>query len=314
MTKLIDVVAKGAGLLYQPVHKKRMAKASAEEIKIIGEAIESNFQLPMSYDKGGIQISSFQDNFELAKRAVTRNLVQEMNKQQNIEDIIAYSATILSKETSVSPEPLNQIWLSTFFDAAGHIGNEDLQKLWGKTLAGEIKCPNSYSMRTLNLLRNMSSAEAQLFNEMSAYVMRYNNLYFIPHPQELSKKFQINYGQISAMEECGLFSAPTFLTVQYRIKPNIASCIFNKNLVAILNSDCDREVKRDDEIYALTKAGSELYQLVTQQPNNNFFLEYAKTLKDSKNHIIVKVYKIKEMIKINGTDNISFDKDQCIFQ
>lgn len=313
LTKLIDVVAKGTGLLYQPIHKKRMAKASAEEIKTITEACQNNITAPITYQKDGVSITTDKSLLELLQRTACRSLFQEVTKQQNIEDIVTYAKEVLETEQSVSEEPVSKTWLSNFFESAGHIEDEDLQKLWGKILAGEIKCPNSYSMRTLNLLRNMSSAEAHLFNKISAYVICYKNTYFIPNPEEFSKKFQINYGQISSLEECGLVSAPTFLTVQYRIKPNTPSCIFNKNLVAILNSDFDGEAKRDDEIYALTKAGSELYQLVTQQPNNDFFLEYAKTFKDKKNHIAVKVYKIKEVIKVNEIENIIFDKNQCIF-
>ena len=36
------------------------------------------------------------------------------------------------------------------------MSSEELQTLWGRTLAGEIKSPGSYSLRTLDFLKNLS--------------------------------------------------------------------------------------------------------------------------------------------------------------
>lgn len=55
-------------------------------------------------------------------------------------------------------------WLMRFFDTVGNISNEDLQQLWGKILANEIAKPKTCALRTLDMIRNMSSEEAKVFS------------------------------------------------------------------------------------------------------------------------------------------------------
>ena len=63
------------------------------------------------------------------------------------------------------PEPE---WVSRFFDIAAGITTEQLQYLWGRILAGEIKQPGSFSLRTLDVLRNLSRKEAESFVKLGS--------------------------------------------------------------------------------------------------------------------------------------------------
>lgn len=58
-----------------------------------------------------------------------------------------------------------------FFDAAGNIRAEDMRQLWARVLAGEIEHPGSFSLRTVEVLRNMSQAEALAFKNASSLVL-----------------------------------------------------------------------------------------------------------------------------------------------
>ena len=40
------------------------------------------------------------------------------------------------------------------------MSSEELQTLWGRVLAGEIKSPGTFSLRTLEFLKNTSHEEA----------------------------------------------------------------------------------------------------------------------------------------------------------
>ena len=70
-------------------------------------------------------------------------------------------------------------WLMRFFDAVGNISNEELQQLWGKVLANEITRPKACSLRTLDMLRNMSSEEAKVFSALCRYAMQSGDTYYI---------------------------------------------------------------------------------------------------------------------------------------
>ena len=62
-------------------------------------------------------------------------------------------------------------WFLRFFDAAGNIRAEDMRQLWARVLAGEIEHPGSFSLRTVEVLRNMSQAETLAFKNASSLVL-----------------------------------------------------------------------------------------------------------------------------------------------
>ena len=57
-----------------------------------------------------------------------------------------------------------------FFDNAKDVSDEKMQKLWAKLLAGEVERPGRASLRTLDILRNMTQKEAELFERAVNYI------------------------------------------------------------------------------------------------------------------------------------------------
>ena len=44
-----------------------------------------------------------------------------------------------------------------------------MREIWGRVLAGEVKRPKSYSLRTMEILRNLAKEEAALFVKASRF-------------------------------------------------------------------------------------------------------------------------------------------------
>lgn len=61
-------------------------------------------------------------------------------------------------------------WLNVFERYAEDASSERMQKLWGRVLAGEIRTPGKYGMRTLRFLSEFSQADALSF---SAFCQNY---------------------------------------------------------------------------------------------------------------------------------------------
>ena len=61
---------------------------------------------------------------------------------------------------------MDKDWFTRYFNIVQDISNEDIQDLWAKLLAGEIKQPGSFSYRTLETLKNMTTDEAELFTKI----------------------------------------------------------------------------------------------------------------------------------------------------
>lgn len=63
-------------------------------------------------------------------------------------------------------------WLMRFYDSVGCTSNDVLQDLWAKILAGEINHPNSCSLRTLDILKNVTEKEARVFEKLCKFIAR----------------------------------------------------------------------------------------------------------------------------------------------
>ena len=185
--KLIGILTSVTGRLSKPYFDrkdidtkayeiKKLAEAKAEEMKIISSAIKDNFLLTggIEYKENSIAISSPKELPQettkqtylqptLEERTADRINFQEAKKQLNIESITAYAAEELKNEEPISNEPLDEDWTNRFFNIAEDISSDEMQALWGRILAGEIKEPKSYSLRTLELLKNLSKKKQKFF-------------------------------------------------------------------------------------------------------------------------------------------------------
>lgn len=69
----------------------------------------------------------------------------------------------------VSNNPVNKDWINRFMNIVEDISDETLHEIWGHILAREVKNPSSYSLRTLELLRNVTRDEAFLFTKAISF-------------------------------------------------------------------------------------------------------------------------------------------------
>ena len=57
-------------------------------------------------------------------------------------------------------------WFIRFYEAVGNISNQEMQEKWAKILAGEISKPASFSLSTIDALKNMGQKDAILFEKI----------------------------------------------------------------------------------------------------------------------------------------------------
>nr|VFK59596.1 MAG: TIGR03899 family protein [Candidatus Kentron sp. TUN]VFK68062.1 MAG: TIGR03899 family protein [Candidatus Kentron sp. TUN] len=173
-TRLIEVISQGIGRISEPRLIKELAKAEAEKIQTIGSAVSKanteNPGLDIFYHDDKIAIKSAQDkavvelpDTPLGNRTSSRMAYQETKKQLNLEAVTQFAFENLDEAEEIGTERPDSDWITRFFRIAEDISTEQMQALWGRVLAGEVKQPKSYSLRTLDVLRNMSQEEAETF-------------------------------------------------------------------------------------------------------------------------------------------------------
>lgn len=152
--QLIEDVANAKSQLIKDVTKsmsQMIAKAKADELKTNSGAIGSD------------SISNMIE-FQIEKKvanliAIVKHAVKEL---EGLLDIPNYDP--------------NPAWTNRWVDGAQDVSSDELQKLWGKILAGEVKSPGQTSLRTLAILRDMTQQEARDFSKLMRF--RIANLVF----------------------------------------------------------------------------------------------------------------------------------------
>lgn len=291
--KLIEALQSAIGKVYEPRHIRNMADAKAYEISTVGQAMREFCDIPATYHDGQIQLDTT-DSESLVERTKSRLAFQELTKQNNIESVVDQSYQMLEGEPMVSNEPVDQGWMLRFMDSVGDISDSDLQRLWAKILSGEIKQPKSYSLRTLDTLRNMSSNEAKLFEQICDYVIVCGNYCFLPHYESLEKIYNISYGSLLRLEECGLINTDGMIRLNLettREKGHIA----NNNRIAIAIEGENNHTNIPIAQYPLTAVGKEIYKLFSHDLSDSYLLDFARELKKGRSGVKISAHRVIEI-------------------
>jgi hypothetical protein len=148
LTTFIKKLAAGIGCLYEPRRIIMVAKAEAEASKI--------------------RVAADIENTEMEERAIRRLVGEETKKQANIEGII-HKAILCFDEEKAEPEKMDDDWVAHFFDKCRNVSNEEMQRLWAKVLAGEANKPGSFSRKTVNLIADLNTRDANLFTKLCCF-------------------------------------------------------------------------------------------------------------------------------------------------
>lgn len=292
--KLIEAVSGAIGKAYEPWHIKRMANAKAYEIRTISDAVRNNSDIPIVYDSSSVLIDTSKYE-EIAKRASSRLAYQEITKQQNIEAVINNAYQELQCVDSVPNDPVDSDWMFRFFNSAENISDEDMQKIWGRILAGEIRSPSRYSYRTLEKLRNMNKEEALLFQKVASIALAYNDeLKFILNNKSLMNKHDVFFSDVLKMEECGLMSSH-MISLKLKFSNVQTAYLWNSHILGKITGP-SADIKEDTlGIYIFTEAGYQLIDALNPEQSESYILDSLKHIKSKYNNMIVTAHIIQNI-------------------
>ncbi|MDK0618847.1 DUF2806 domain-containing protein [Clostridium perfringens] len=291
INKLIDSVSGAIGKAYQPRHIRKMADAKAYEIKMISEQLRENSDVPIIYDAKGISMDT--TNFEdLAKRASNRLAYQEIKKQENIDAVVDNAYSELEGKELESEENVDNDWMIRFINSVEDISNEKMQIIWGKILAGEIINPNSVSLRTLDVLRNLSKNEAKLFEKICNYIIDEQYIY---NDNDILKKYEIIYADMLNLADYGLINSSMLISNNININENEEMLFKNDEYIVMAKSNTEN-IQISLPIFLLSEAGKELSKIVNKKINSNYIFDVANDIKEKNKNINVVVYKITSII------------------
>lgn len=262
--KLIETVSQGIGTLYKPRAIRKEADAEAYRIEKLEEA--------------NAKAALIRDNVdaEIIERARQRFVHQEVNRQINLENVVEKSTQYLNEV--VSETPVDEDWRTKFFNKAQDITSEEMQDIWARILANEVSKPGTISLRTLDIISNLSKKEAekfQSFASLSCYggtILKINN-------QNDFNEYGTSFGDILLLKAAGLVHDSNTLTITYPKINDEVGAIFRFGNKAI------SVIKENHEKYtfsqiSLTPVGEELMEVINIDYNYTYlekFIEFESS-------------------------------------
>lgn len=245
MNTLIEKIANATGVIYEPTKIRRKAKAEADAAKtkaLVDLEIE-----------------------EIQKRALNRLVNEEIKKQENIEAITEKSFDSIKE--NASPENIEDDWISNFFDKCKLISDEDMQKLWGKVLAGEANTPGKHSKRTIEFMTTMDRYDAEIFNKLSHFCWIFDDIQpiILNHKDKETNKL-LSYNELTHLESIGLITTESFGLVKL-IANKIEAICFYKGRQLNIKASNSKNYKVNIGIIALTKIGQDLMSIILDNQN-----------------------------------------------
>ena len=234
-----------------------------------------------------------------AQRAVKKYGEKILREQGNLDKICAIAVKLLENDKSVSSseqsteggeeQTINDDWLNSFEEEVRQKSSEDMQLLFGRILAGEIRKPGTHSTRTVKILGQLDQNAATVFKNLCsvcAVVINPRNGYVVDirvpslgrHPGDnVLIGYDLGFEQLNILNEYGLIIS------EYNSQYPYNMCIANRNNQFILmfrhqgrywglRALPARGKNRECPVsgISLTHTGRELFPIVDQKPMKKY--------------------------------------------
>lgn len=295
LEKLLALVGNAIGTFYKPTAIRREAEARAFEIEIIERA--KSKALVEGREAEADSLIKIQDKF----------LHRESKRLDNTNNVLQIAAEQLNQEKEVSNEEVYEDWATRFFNIVEDVSDHEMQKLWGRILAGEVKQPNSYSIRTLELLKNLSKDEAEIFTKFAQHAIITGDNYFILDPDKgafIKEVFNITFSDRMILSNAGLINTIDTLEITYPATEdrNLTTVIRNGEMGFFIERKAGTP-KHKVLAISFSKSGSELLKLIPPVINDRYVQKIISVFKDSKTTLV----KYGKIVPIEG-ELIKLDK------
>ena len=314
LEKLLDYAASGIGSVAGPMlapwkagrdarAKQVAAQGEVEAQKILaeGQAVTMQIIAAAQADARSALVSpnaALQGEITISDLVHQRIQFQEEKRQANIGSVVRNAAAELG-DGEVQEHEVDHDWTARFFNDVQDVSSEEMQKLWGKVLAGEVERPGSTSIKTLAILKNLDKSVAILFGKLCSTCVSIrpdgNSVVDARAPslggnaaKNALKDYNLGFGNLNVLNEHGLVISDYNSWYDIQLAIGIAAGGTRASLIRIpfyfqgkywvLVPTAQRDVGKEFRLsgVALTKSGQELSRVVALEPAD----QYAQALQD----------------------------------
>ena len=285
------------GGLLKPWQMVRTAKAEANCLRILAKGerdaqllLKGDISVSASFDTlggnapGAIQrIDPELDMSSLGSMVADNYVGEALRKDVNVTKALLHAAGELQKDSSPVPEKkVEADWIRRWRDIVGEVSSEDLQYLWGMLLAGEFKSPGKHSFRTLEIIRNLSTDDAELIAKLANLVT--HDFVWCDNKLEQIERIGIDFDDVLYLEEIGILATVNPRELQKRWGNTEGADSFKTTIVGkkialqVLHPDKDFVINISG--LGLTRAGCQIIDLCNVQGDRDYMEELGLRLKE----------------------------------
>jgi hypothetical protein len=293
LVKLVEVVLSGFGAvrLLEPWNKRRLAHATAEEMRVLARAeidvakirLEGEMELrqlatrllPAGGSDATSPVEAEAEPIPLLPTRVRERLeYQEAKRQLNVEQVALLASNELRGQEA-STDPVDEDWVARFFGAVQDVSSEQMQMLWAKILAGEVMRPGSFSLRCLEAVKNLSKDEALPFESIDSYLVE--EQFLLRSLGDFETKTGIGLARALRLSEAGLLNADTSLSFAPTFEAGTTLRIRISDVVVVATSQVAQ--REGFDTFVLTRVGVELSSLFRTPADRNYVRAFVEQLR-----------------------------------
>ena len=301
----IDIISDATSAIPAPIRKnalKAFAQLCTAAIEIPVAHLEGIAAEKRAETKARIKIidtqasqiaSQMEVDPEYARVAVKKYGQKIVREQVNLDSITEIAAEELSNGSQVEGDENNQTqdisqdWLNAFEREACDKSSDEMRLLFGKILAGEIRNPSTYSIRTIKLLSQLDNQAANIFHTLSSLASTLRIGGHVIDSRVISlggnaasnslKEYGLSFDSLNTLQEYGLVIS------DYNSYMNYDPCVVNDNyqvslafkfqgkLYALKRIDASKPTQNlNIHGVALTKVGKELIDIFDVKPHQQY--------------------------------------------
>ncbi len=215
--------------------------------------------------------------------------IEQQEKATKIQQEIHVNKTIhlaekelLRSKQNPSDKDVDPDWILRWHEYAKNLKNEDLRQIWAKTLAGEVTSPGSYSLRTLEFIKNLSQEEALAISKLGQFLLK-----GVIFQCSTLEKEGIDFNFLLQMDELGILNgvqggfgdlSAIELVMTSQENNKYSTTLINKNLALLIQAE-DPNKELTLSCYQTSKIGAELLSLGDFKPNKKYMIELGQKIK-----------------------------------
>ena len=302
LAKFWETIAeKGIGSLFKPWQLRREGRAAIElrreEILMLAQAEadaerirrgEASYEgavrpklLLSDQTSGGERLEPRLDANALAALCADIQVAEEVRKQVNVTKALLHAEEELESSSDQAPpkESVNDDWLYRWRESASQVSTEELQNLWGRLLAGEVKAPGRYSLRTLEFLRNLNKEEAAAIDRLSQF--RVGGAIFREAAEILDNE-GVTFGFLLSMQQLGVVAGVEAIGLeltQGSVQADSFIRPLQSNGMVLVAKGPDPSAKLKLPVYQITSIGNQVMSLGTFKANIGYLRRVGEHIK-----------------------------------